>query len=219
MENIIWFGHASFSFVDENGNRIYYVDPFSLPALSLPKGDLIFITHAHSDHFSPSDITKILKDNTIVVATSDVLEKIDIEGERKVSVEPNKKYEIKGFSFSTIPAYNNHPDKLNFHPKSNNWVGYIFNINDKKIYHAGDTDFIEEMKLLKDLNLDVVIIPIGGTYTMDVIEAAAAANAICAKITIPMHYKNLLREGSEDAEQKFKKLVINSKIVILEELT
>jgi len=53
---------------------------------------------------------------------------------------------------------------------------------------------------------------------MDVIEAAAAANAISAKVTIPMHYRNLLREKSEDAEQKFKKLVIGSKVVILEEL-
>jgi len=68
------------------------------------------------------------------------------------------------------------------------------------------------------LNLDIAMIPIGGTYTMDVVEAAAAANAICAKITIPMHYRNLLREKTVDAEQKFKHLVTNSKVVILEEL-
>ncbi|MCL5019098.1 MAG: MBL fold metallo-hydrolase [Patescibacteria group bacterium] len=225
MENIswlgpslTWFGHASFSFVDENGNRIYYVDPFSLPALSLPKGDLIFITHAHSDHFSPSDITKILKENTVVVATADVLEKMDLPRDKKFEVKPNQSYTIKDFSFATIPAYNNHPDKLNFHPKSNNWVGYIFALNGKMIYHAGDTDFIEEMKRLKSLNLDIAMLPMGGIYTMDVIEAAAAANAISAKVTIPMHYRNLLREKSEDAEQKFKKLVIGSKVVILEEL-
>jgi L-ascorbate metabolism protein UlaG (beta-lactamase superfamily) len=218
FKNVKWFGHASFSFVDENGNKIYYVDPFDLRTTSLEEADIIFITHAHSDHFSPSDITKILKDNTMVVATVDVLEKINLPENRKFTVKPNQSYTIKDFSFATIPAYNNHPQKFNFHPKSNNWVGYIFALNGKMIYHAGDTDFIEEMKRLKSLNLDIAMLPMGGTYTMDVIEAAAAANAICAKTTIPMHYRNLLREKSEDAQEKFKKLVTNSKVVILEEL-
>jgi L-ascorbate metabolism protein UlaG (beta-lactamase superfamily) len=230
FDDVLWFGHASFSFVDKNGNRIYYVDPFDLKAKSLQEADIVFITHAHYDHFSQIDIDKILKPETVVVATSDVLEKIDLDNERKIRVEPNKNYEIKparhasqgnaggGFKFSTIPAYNNHPNKLNFHPRANNWVGYVFELNGKKVYHAGDTDFIEEMKLLKNQSLDVAILPIGGTYTMDVIEAAAAANAICAKITIPMHYKSLLREKSEAAEKKFKKMVTNSKVVILEEL-
>jgi len=146
-----WFGHASFSFIDENGNRIYYIDPFALPTgrQVLEKADIIFITHAHYDHFSKEDIEKIIKNDTILVATADVLAKIDIENERKVKVEPNKKYAVKGFSFATIPAYNNHPDKLKFHPKANNWVGYIFELNGKKIYHAGDTDFIDEMRHLK----------------------------------------------------------------------
>ena len=218
MENIKWFGHASFSFVDENGNRIYYVDPFDLRVKNLEEADIIFITHAHSDHFSPSDIAKILKNNTTVVATVDVLEKMDLTRAQKFTVKPNQSYVIKDFSFATIPAYNNHPQKLNFHPKNNNWVGYIFALNGKMIYHAGDTDFIEEMKRLKSLNLDIALLPIGGTYTMDVTEAAAAANTISAKITIPMHYKNLLREKSEETEEKFKKLVTNSKVFILEEL-
>lgn len=218
LDEMKWFGHASFSFVDENGSRIYYVDPFDLKVKKLEAADIIFITHVHSDHFSPSDIAKILKNNTLVVATNDVLEKIDLPRDKKIEVKPNQSYTIKDFSFATIPAYNNHPDKLNFHPKNNNWVGYIFALNGKMIYHAGDTDFIEEMRHLKSLNLDVAMLPMGGTYTMDVIEAAAAANAICAKITIPMHYRNLLREKSEDAEQKFKKLVTNSKAIILKEL-
>ena len=59
MENISWFGHASFSFVDENGNKIYYVDPFDLKPAELEKADLVFITHAHPDHFSPPDLEKI----------------------------------------------------------------------------------------------------------------------------------------------------------------
>ena len=217
MENISWFGHSSFSFVDKNGNRVYYVDPFDLRVKKLEEADIIFITHAHPDHFSPSDLKKIMKNDTVVVATADVLEKMDIENERKIAVLPNNQYAVKGFAFSTIPAYNNHPDKLNFHPKNNHWVGYIFNINGKKVYHAGDTDFIEEMRNLKTMKLDVAMLPMGGKYTMDATEAAAAANVICAKITIPMHYRRL-NQNYEAVEEKFKALVKNSKTVILEEL-
>ena len=218
MENINWLGHASFFFTDTNGNKIYFVDPFQLNNRAKERADIIFITHAHSDHFSPSDIEQIIKNDTVIIAPPDILEKIDIETSRKIKVEPNKKYSVKGFSFSTIPAYNNNPEKLSFHPKSNNWVGYIFNLNGQKVYHAGDTDFIEEMKSLKQLSLDVAMLPIGGTYTMDAAEAASAANAISAKITIPMHYKNLVGENYKKVEEEFKNLVTNSKVVILQEL-
>ena len=219
MENIKWFGHASFSFTDANANKIYYVDPFDLTASELEKADLVFVTHAHQDHFSSADLEKIIKEDTIIIAPPDILAKIDRAGELKQIVQPNKSYEIKGFNFQTVPAYNTHPDKLNFHPKSNNWVGYIFELNGKKVYHAGDTDFIEEMKSLKDLNLDVAMLPIGGTYTMDVNEAAQAANAIAAKITVPMHYKRLNPNTYKEIEEEFKHLVINSEVMILEEVS
>ena len=218
MENINWLGHASFFFNDKNLNKIYFVDPFELKNKNLEPADIILITHAHYDHFSKADIQKILKEDTIVVAPPDILEKIKISPDRKISVSPNQKYNVKKFSFSTIPAYNNVSERLAFHPKANNWVGYIFEINNQKIYHAGDTDFIEEMKSLDKLGIDVALLPIGGTYTMDVNQAVEAANAIGAKITIPMHYKNLLGEKYKNAEEEFKKLVINSKVIILEEL-
>ena len=218
MENIKWFGHASFSFVDQNGNQIYYVDPFDLKVSELEKADLVFITHAHQDHFSPNDLLKILKEDTVIIAPPDILAQIERNADLKLAVEPNKNYEAKGFKFQTIPAYNSHPDKLNFHPKRNNWVGYIFALNGKQIYHAGDTDFIDEMKSLKDLHLDVAMLPIGGKFTMEVEEAAQAANAIAAKITIPMHYRRLNPSSYHELEEKFKSLVTNSKVIILEEL-
>jgi L-ascorbate metabolism protein UlaG (beta-lactamase superfamily) len=207
MEDVNWFGHASFFFKDDNGNKIYFVDPFQLNGRAKEKADLIFITHAHPDHFSPKDLEEIIKEDTVIIAPPDILAKIDRDESLKQTVEPNKDYEVKGFKFSTIPAYNNHPDRLNFHPKANNWVGYIFDLNGKKIYHAGDSDFIDEMKNLRNLSLDVAMLPIGGTYTMHAEEAAQAANAISAKITIPMHYK-AMNEGQHDkVEETFKKVV------------
>ncbi len=214
MENIKWLGHASFSFVDEQGNKIYYVDPFELKNTKLDPADLIFITHAHYDHCSFDDVKKILKGDSVLIAPPDCLSLIDVPNEKQ-SVEPNKNYAVKGFSFQTVPAYN---INKSYHPKSNNWVGYIFTLNSKKAYHAGDTDFIPEMKELKSLSLDVALLPIGGTYTMNVDEAIEAANAICAKTTIPMHYRRLLGGSYKTAEDKFKAGVTNSKVVILEEV-
>ncbi|MEM3791674.1 MAG: MBL fold metallo-hydrolase, partial [Candidatus Micrarchaeaceae archaeon] len=84
----------------------------------------------------------------------------------------------------------------------------IVEANGKKIYHAGDTDFIEEMK---DIDADLALLPIGGTYTMDVEEAISAANAINASFFAPMHYKALLgKENSAKAEKEFKERVENS---------
>lgn len=218
MENVTWFGHASFSFVDKvSGQRIYYVDPFSLPKKELEKADIIFITHAHSDHLSPDDINLILKNETIVVATPDSLDTLNITQE-KFPVEPNKSYDIKGFKFDTVPAYNVKPEKLKFHPKENNWVGYVFNLNGLKIYHAGDTDYIPEMDSFKNLDLDIAMLPMGGTYVMTPEEAVEAANVIAAKTTIPMHYKGLLKDKTQEGEEILKKGVTNSKVVILEEL-
>lgn len=218
MENIRWFGHASFSILDSNGNKVYFIDPYELPT-SPPAGeaDLIFITHAHQDHLSLGDIDHILKPETIVVATSDSLSALKISDSQKFNVAPRQEYEVKGTKFKTVPAYNTSPEKLNFHPKANNWVGYILYINGKKIYHAGDTDFIPEMRDLSLKSLDIAMLPMGGHYTMGVEEMIEAANAIAAKVTIPMHYRRILGDKAKEAEEKLKAGVKGSKVTILEE--
>jgi L-ascorbate metabolism protein UlaG (beta-lactamase superfamily) len=218
MDDIKWLGHASFYLTDQKTKRIYYVDPFDVESLTPEKADLIFITHAHQDHFSLLDLKKITKADTIIIAPPDILREIGRRDTLKQAVEPNRNYEVKGFSFQTIPAYNTTPEKLHFHPKENNWVGYIFELNGKKIYHAGDTDFIPEMKQLKALHLDVALLPIGGKFTMAVEEAADAANAIAAKITVPMHYKRLNPDTFRELEEKFKRLITDSEVMFLEEL-
>ncbi|MBP6913764.1 MAG: MBL fold metallo-hydrolase [Candidatus Levybacteria bacterium] len=218
MENVTWFGHASFSFVDKfSGHRIYYVDPFQLTQNNdLLPADIIFITHAHSDHLSRGDINLILKADTIVVATPDSLRTLDIMQE-KLPVESNKSYKIKGFEFRTVPAYNIKPDRLEFHPQKNKWVGYIFELNGLKIYHAGDTDFIPEMRDLAEEHLDIAMLPMGGHYTMGVDEMIEAARIIRARKVIPMHYRMLLADEAYKAEQKLLSELKDSEVVILEE--
>lgn len=219
LDQVQWLGHAGFSFTDQkSGNKIYYADPYQLHPANLPKADILFITHAHPDHLSQEDIAKITKADTQIVAPQNCLNHLTWEKLLTTPVTPNNSYIINEFEFKTVPAYNIKPDRLAFHPQDNHWVGYIFYLNDQKIYHAGDTDFIPEMKELVKEQLDIAMLPIGGTYTMDVAEAIEAANAIKAKKTIPMHYKNLLGNNAGFALEQFKKGVAASEVVVLTEL-
>ncbi|HSX40188.1 MAG TPA: MBL fold metallo-hydrolase, partial [Candidatus Saccharimonadales bacterium] len=104
LSDISWLGHASFFFTDiKTGNKIYYVDPFDLHATNLEKADLVFITHAHPDHDSPDDIRKIIKDDTVLIATPDVVSRLSEFKNQKQEVAPNKSYTVKNFNFATIP--------------------------------------------------------------------------------------------------------------------
>ena len=191
---IEWLGHASFRI---SSDKVVYIDPFHLNQDG--KADIILITHGHYDHCSISDINKILKPETIIFATPDCSSKLSkLETSKVQIITPNKKIAIGDITVETVPAYN--PNKQ-FHPKTNEWIGYIVTINNTRIYHAGDTDLIPEMKTIK---ADVVLLPVGGTYTMNAQEAAQAANLIKPKVAIPMHYGDIVGT-SKDAE-KFKAL-------------
>ncbi|MDD5086857.1 MAG: MBL fold metallo-hydrolase [Candidatus Nanoarchaeia archaeon] len=192
---IEWLGHAGFKI--KNG-KIIYIDPYNIPPEE--KADIILITHGHYDHCSVDDIKNLIKEDTFVLATTDCSSKLsNLQGIKVQPVKPGKKFEVMGLKIETVPAYN---INKNFHEKINEWVGYIIEIDGKRIYHAGDTDFIPEMKEIK--NIDVALLPVGGTYTMDAKEAANAANTIWPKVAVPMHYASII--GSEQDAKKFKEL-------------
>lgn len=204
-----WLGHASF-LIDIDGMNVY-VDPFRLSTVK-ERADLILITHPHFDHMSMDDIKKIADSKTEIFVTKDSVGKINIGKVR--GVEPGKSYSSQGFEFSTIPAYNVVKERLDKHPKANRWVGYILDTGEGRVYHAGDTDFIDEMK---EIEVDLALLPMSGTYTMDVNEAIRAANSINAKYVAPMHYRAVLgKEAADEAERKFKNGVKNS--VLLKEV-
>lgn len=192
MTNLKWLGHASFLLQTENLN--IYIDPWKLPQ-NLPKADLILITHDHYDHCSVEDVKKISKPDTTVICPKDSAAKF----ENTKIIKPQQTIELKNVKIKSIPAYN---INKSFHPKSNNWLGYVMEVESTTYYHAGDTDFIPEMK---DLKPDYALLPVGGTYTMNRDEAAAAAESIKPKTAIPMHYGDIV--GSiEDAKYFAKQL-------------
>jgi L-ascorbate metabolism protein UlaG (beta-lactamase superfamily) len=205
-KDLLMLGHASF-LLKSGGNNIY-IDPFMLPPTET-KADLILITHAHQDHYSPESIDKIIKPGTKIIA-SGMCEGIEKYSNVKI-LEPGQSASAFGIKIESVPAYNTNPAKLNIHPKANKWMGYIMEVEGRRIYHAGDTDFIPEMKKID--NIYVALLPMGDTYTMGVDEMIEAAKAIGADITVPIHYKRLLKEKAPEAEQKLKDAISTARIM------
>jgi L-ascorbate metabolism protein UlaG (beta-lactamase superfamily) len=192
---IHWLGHASFRI--EDGATQIYIDPWKLPA-NVPAADLILVTHAHYDHFSPQDIAKIVKQGTTILAPHDVA--YQLEG-TVISVLPNQSLTVGEIKIRTVAAYN---IGKQFHPKSNNWVGYILTLSTgQKIYHGGDTDFTPEMK---SVTTEYALLPCGGTYTMSGKEMGEAANVFKPKFLIPMHWGDIVgsKKDADDVKETFK---------------
>lgn len=201
LENIEVIAQSAIRIKNQE-NKFIYFDPFKLDEKYKNDADYIFITHQHFDHFSPEDILKIKKEKTKIIAPKDLkieIENLDFEKESVLLVEPSKEYSIDEIRFSTVPAYN---INKNFHKREFNWVGYIVEIDNEKVYVAGDTDNTEEAR---NVICDIACVPIGGTYTMTHKEAVDLILAIKPKVAIPIHYKTIV--GTEEDAQKFKQLL------------
>lgn len=201
LENIEVLCHSC---IRINKEKVIYFDPFKIEK-NYNDADVIFITHDHYDHYSEEDIEKVEKNNTVIVAPEELLTKLLRRGfdrENIVLVEPNESYTVEGIKFETVPSYN--IDKQ-FHPRANDWVGYIIELGGVRYYIAGDTDITVEAKQVK---CDVAFVPVGGTYTMDYKEAAELVNTIKPEIAVPIHYGSIVGE-KQDAEEFGKMLEEN----------
>jgi L-ascorbate metabolism protein UlaG (beta-lactamase superfamily) len=179
--SIKWLAHAGFQ-IKANG-KIIYVD-LEKHGETAEKADLILVTHSHSDHCDPEKIKNVRKKDTVIIAPEDCVSKI---GGSIKTLKPREETSVGNIRVKTVEAYNykrfRSPGNP-FHPKGFG-VGYLIMAEGKTIYHAGDTDFIPEMRKLGPI--DVALLPSGGTYTMDNAEAAEAAIAIKPKTVIPIH--------------------------------
>lgn len=163
--------------------KTVYFDPLKVEENH--DADLILITHSHWDHFSIEDILKVKKELTKVIGPKDIkkdLLEIGFKEENIIIMLPYQELAIENLIIKTVPAYNKEKD---YHPKGNNWLGYLLTTNNKTYYIMGDTDALEENQNIK---CDVLFIPIGGTYTMDATEAAIFTNKLNPKTVVPIHY-------------------------------
>ncbi len=184
-----------------SGNIKIYFDPIKMDRKY--DADYIFITHSHYDHFSKEDILNIKNDNTVIIGPYDIYDKcleMGFSKDRVIKVKPCEEYDYGVIRFKTVYAYNLNK---NFHLKESNWVGYVLEFEGKKYYIAGDTDVImDNLSVLK--NIDVAFIPIGGTYTMDALEAADFVNKIKPKLVVPIHYGMVVGD-----EKDLKQFILN----------
>ena len=201
LENIEVLHHST---IRISKNKVIYIDPFKIDK-DYNDADIVFITHDHFDHYSEEDIDKVINENTTIIIPKELLTKILRKGINKnavITVESNKEYMVQGIKFETIPAYNTNKT---FHPKENDWVGYIITLDGIRYYIAGDTDITEENRKVK---CDVAFVPVGGTYTMDFKEAAQLINEIQPKIAVPIHYGSVV--GTKQDATDFIKLLHSS---------
>ncbi|MHA2111764.1 MAG: MBL fold metallo-hydrolase [Candidatus Hodarchaeales archaeon] len=210
--DILWLDIAGFRL--KSNNTVVYIDPIniqdyiystvneSMVETNMEKADYIIITHSHTPHSSASDIQKISDNETVILS----------------SINPGDKLEYENVSFEFVPSYN--VDKYRpagelYHPPGFNWVGVIVDFGDVRVYHAGDTDRIPEMK---DIITDIALLPVSGFAWMTSSEAAGAVKDLKInsdlKYAIPMHY-GPSSTGSEADAINFSKSA-NCDVVILE---
>ncbi len=195
-----WFGHASFRISE--ANTVIYIDPWKLKEAP-HDASLVLVSHSHYDHYSADDIAKVSGTATKLVASGDVIRQ---HGKGQV-LKPGQAIEAAGIKIIGVPAYN--PSKQ-YHPKSNNWLGFVIEIAGKRIYYAGDTDLIDEMKDLK--NIDLALLPAGGTYTMNADEAAEATKQFKPKMAIPYHWGDIVG-SKKDADAFAQKAACKVKVL------
>lgn len=198
-ENIEVLTHSS---IRITGDVIIYIDPYRIEKES-KDGDIILITHDHFDHFSPEDIERVRKEDTLMIVPEKMKKQAQqLSFHEIITVQPGDRIEQKGIEIETIPAYNNGKP---FHPKRNGWVGYILNVNGVRIYIAGDTDMTKENQ---SVSCDAALVPIGGTYTMNAEKAAELINIIKPHVAIPIHYGSVV--GNRQDEEEFRARVENT---------
>jgi L-ascorbate metabolism protein UlaG (beta-lactamase superfamily) len=185
---IKWLGHDGFRI---DAEKVVYFDPYQITGG--PKADLVLVSHEHFDHCSPEDIAKIQDAHTVIVTEPDSAKKLS--GDIRV-LKPGDRLTVDSVTIEAVPSYNTDKD---FHPKANDWLGFVVELEGVKVYHAGDADFIPEMK---DLEVDIALLPVSGTYVMRSDQAVQAALALNPKLAIPMHYGAIV--GDEQDALAFK---------------
>ena len=188
-------------------DKTIYFDPFKIED-EVHDADIIFVTHSHYDHFDIDSINNIKNENTIIVCPLSLRDEVSsIEFKDYIYLNPDDETSVLGINIKAIRAYNN---EKQFHPKSNNWLGYVIERNNTSYYVAGDTDKNEDNEVVK---CDIAFLPIGGHFTMDVNEAIDLVRTINPKIAIPTHYGSII--GSISDGEEFKNGLSNTDIEVV----
>ena len=184
IEKVKWLGHASFKIT---GEKVVYIDPWKLSISD--EADIVLVSHPHYDHYSQEDVNKVSGLATVIVTVKELEAKV---GGNVRILAPGQKVEVEGVTIEGVSAYNVGKD---FHPKANGWLGFVVEMGRERVYYAGDTDKIPEMTDLR--NIDVALLPVGGTYTMSAQEALEAAELIKPSVVVPYHWGDIVGDAGD----------------------
>jgi L-ascorbate metabolism protein UlaG (beta-lactamase superfamily) len=185
-----------------------YFDPVDLGE-DLPQADLILVSHEHHDHCSPEDVKKIMGPDTEILASPAAAAKLPDAR----AIRPGDRVTAAGVDVEAVPAYNVNKfrsPEVPFHPRDAQHVGYVVTVEGTRVYFAGDTDAIPEMA---DIDCDLALLPVSGTYVMTAEEAAEAAKTLDPEIVVPMHYGAGI--GSSEDGQRLAELY-DGEVTLLE---
>lgn len=197
---ITFFKHASLA-IEVNGKHIY-IDPVSSFAdyATLPKADLLLITHSHADHLDSVAVDVLSTPTTQLICDSTSAQLL---GKPCHIMRPGSVFSPSDYvSIQAVAAYNTSPDRLQFHPKERADNGYLLSIGGSRIYIAGDSEPTPEMLALREI--DIAMLPVNQPYTMTVDQAVEAVKAIRPTIFYPYHYGEV--EQKTDVERLAREL-------------
>jgi len=177
-----------------DGSKKIYVDPYKRKKAS-HDADIIFITHAHYDHYDEPALRNAAREDSIIVCPASMLadvKRMNISAGKVIGMSAGETEEVSpAIKAEAVPAYNLNK---NFHPKANSWLGYIITMDGIRYYAAGDTDALPE---LENVDCDIAFVPVGGTYTMTASEAASLVNKIHPEIAVPIHYGTIVGRAAD----------------------
>ena len=206
-ELIITFIKHSSLMLSFNG-KIIHVDPISkyVDYDALPKADITLLTHEHGDHLDQVALQKIEKAGTILVTNQACR---DILGKGTVMRNGDKSEPTDYLKLEAVPAYNYTEGRTQFHPRHRD-NGFVLTFDNLRVYIAGDTEDVPEMKNLKEI--DIAFLPVNQPYTMTIDQAVNATNMFSPRILYPYHC------GNTPVQQLADKLAGSSTEVRLREM-
>ncbi len=219
MVEVQYFGHSFFRVGFPQRNVL--IDPFidcnknndfeRLIKCSIASKDLkdiatILITHEHFDHFDKAAVEDIVaRENCSVVAHDHILQDLSIPSRFKFSIKMNQEITLRNMSITALPAH--HPTA--FYPLS-----FLLACEKESVFHAGDTGLMNGFNEIKP---DVALLPIGGTYTMDCVDAVRAVKTMKPKYVIPMHFNTfkVIQQDPAEFKQRIERSVLKTKALLL----